>query len=727
MGTPKLASDKPRLAFFRPCNPSPPPFIRQHLDEHVLCLETFFDVILIEEDCDYDQICGKIQPDLSLFESGVYARAERRIRNTHRHAGIPKIGLLNSDAYCPSRSVFLSDMDEWGVETFFTISMTLRDRAPQLFRDRLFVWPNFADSKRFRTYPGGKQTCIVFAGSHAPHYPWRSRVNRLLSARFPINALPHGGWEATERTTSMISGDAYALALSSALIAPTCGTVANELVRKHLEIPACGAMLLTERTAAVEAAGFVDMETCVFASEEDVVDKVQHLLANPDEIARISANGQALAHARHDLKHRNQIFQWYELNRRANPNETIAQPDPFRNMVLQKCEQSDLLAPQIVSSGRDWALIVAGDDAAEAGKPDTARSKYLAAINYHYEAEAAVGLARLALRGGNATLGKKWVRDSIIRITYQRGAAEPDPVEWSVFILSTLCAGNIHKAVAAARQYHHLTHNELARTRYLVHRLSGAQARQAPDRRRLSIHRDLTVPWAAWIGDVSQMLEACGQTDLSRRAAALSSTADPAEAVSRLGPSVGRRRIGRRSQEVSRHYWSKLGLRSRLRQVRGQLRPQAPAIENPMPSIIGGRRIETIALIGVASDDRVGEWARHACRRSTEPCALVTVGDPPSSDTPLQFIPDRGNDAFGSGRLLPIPLNDQSMAIVGTAAATHWPCEAFKNAMLVVLTNANMDTAQAFAIDFNSDGAWRQIDLPEQILALGVAAWERNQ
>lgn len=723
-GVSKLTSARPRLAFFRPDNPALPTFIRQHLDEHVRCLETFFDVTLIEEDCDYDEVCSRVRPDLALFESGVYARIERRIKNTHRHPGIPKIGLLNSDAYCQSRSVFLADMDEWGVETFFTISMSLRGRAPQSFRERLYVWPNFADTQRFHTYPGGKQTRILFAGSQAPHYPWRSRVNRLLADRFPINTLPHAGWEPSEHANKMVSGDAYALTLSGALIAPTCGTVANELVRKHLEIPACGALLLTERTAAVEAAGFVDMETCVFASEEDVVDKVEYLLSNPDEIARISANGQALAHARHDLKHRNQVFQWYELSKRASASDIIVQPDPFGPMTLQSPGQRETPRSEVGNAGRDWSLIVAGDSAAEAGDAETARSNYLATLNYHYEAEAALGLARLALRSGNASLAREWVWNAIIRVTHYRGCNRPDPVEWSVFILTMLCAGDTKRAVAAARQYTLYTHDELSRVRRLVHELSATHPAQGPNRRRLSIHRDRALSWSAWLEDTRQMLAACGQTDLAERASRLSSREDPAEGISRLTAPAGPRKTGPGSRDVPRHHWSKLGLRARFFHLRYRLRKDHPAIENPIPAMLSGRKVTTVALIGVPSGDRVGHWARHACRRNPEPCMLVTVGDPPGPDTSLSSIPERGNDALGERFSLPIALNERSIALIGPAASRHWPSQAYRGAMLVIMTDATKDDARALAMQFDSDAAWRRLDMPTPVAEIGVAAWE---
>ena len=51
-----------------------PQFVLAHQREHVKCLSQFFNVVVIDHDCDYQQICDRHQPDLTLFESGVEYR-----------------------------------------------------------------------------------------------------------------------------------------------------------------------------------------------------------------------------------------------------------------------------------------------------------------------------------------------------------------------------------------------------------------------------------------------------------------------------------------------------------------------------------------------------------------------------------------------------------------------------------------------------------------------------
>ena len=714
---PRDPAGRPRLAFFRPNRGDLPAFVQQHFDEHVRCLEFFFDVVLIEENCSYDEVCGRLQVDLALFESGVYVRSDRRITDTHRHPSIPKAGFLNADAYCVTRSVFLSDMDEWGVENFFTISMSLASRVPQL-RDRLFVWPNFADIRRFHTYPGGKQTPILFTGSLASNYPWRNRINHLLGRRFPIVALPHGGWFNASQARNVLYGESYARALSSSLIVPTCGTIAHELVRKHLEIPACGALLLTERTAAVEAAGFTDMETCVYADETDVVDKVEHLLAHPEEIERISSAGQHLARTRHDMAHRNQIFQWFELTKRCTAGETITQPDPFGDMVLRPKGCRATQAPEMIV-GRDSALVDAADRASAAGLFEGARAGYHAVLNYHYEAEAAIGMARTALRCGDAALARKWVWDSIVRCIHLR-AKEPDPVEWSVYILALLCAGRIRGAIKAAGRYDLLTHVELARVRHLLHRLTRKSPAPAPDRCRSSVHRDRNLSWPAWVDDAARMLDACGQVELARRARAIAGDAEPSQALSSLRAAAGPRRVGRQLSSL-RYYHHYHRIRSRLAQL---YRRRASALANPFPEMLGGRGIRTVMLVGISPEDGVGALARNACRRSPEPYTLITVGDLPGPGIPPARALGRGSNALGDGAPLRIGLTDRTAIIIGQPATGLVSLDVCLGAKLVVLTHLDEKSLPVLAARLDATPFWKRASLPASAGRFGLAAWE---
>src|ERR1035438_8355915 len=97
---------KPRLLFFQfEYSPKLPEFLLIHKREHAACLSQFFEVTVVDTDCDYQEVCERYQADLALFESGVPNPACRRpkIRNTHTHPTIPKLGFLHADGLCCAR------------------------------------------------------------------------------------------------------------------------------------------------------------------------------------------------------------------------------------------------------------------------------------------------------------------------------------------------------------------------------------------------------------------------------------------------------------------------------------------------------------------------------------------------------------------------------------------------------------------------------------------------
>ena len=132
----------------------------------------------------------------------------------------------------------------------------------------------------------------------------------------------------------MTYGEQYAQAINASWFVPTCGTVAKEVVRKHFEIPGSKACLVTEKSASLEAAGFIDMQNCVFVNEKDVLDKVNFLINNPDKLREITDAGYNLVHAHHTFKQRNQIYQWYKLNKILKPHQKIAQLNPFKDLEV---------------------------------------------------------------------------------------------------------------------------------------------------------------------------------------------------------------------------------------------------------------------------------------------------------------------------------------------------------------------------------------------------------
>ncbi|MDN3482569.1 glycosyltransferase [Arthrobacter sp. APC 3897] len=492
-------SNRPRLLFFRWAKPGLPGFLNRHLDEHVHTLGHFFEVRVIDTDCDYAAECDAFTPDLCVFESGVYA-GERSIRNTSSRPDIPKLGFLHSDPYDLARAVFLSDMDRWGVQEFFTTSTAMAEYTPEI-AERLFVWPNSVDPAVFRAYPVEKNIPVLFTGSQERHYPWRNAVGRVLSASFATMTLPHYGWGKGGGRT--VFGEDYARLLSASIFVPACGSMSRDLVRKHLEIPAAGACLVAEDTPALAAFGFVDMANCVLGEAEELPEKLDALLADPGRLAAIVRAGQDLVQERHVQARRSQVLEWLQLQAVRRPGEVIAQAGPAGNLFL--ATENSLPEP-FTAGGRDREFLAAGWQLLAEGEPGDARREFLKCLNYYFIPEAVVGAVFAELASGNAEAARDFSTQALVDTFTDRAAPDPDPVLWATHLRALLCAGERRQAEAAALQFGNLQHSELDRMR----RLLGVPMKN-DGRFRASVCPVPARTQEGWDTELAQQLTACGQ------------------------------------------------------------------------------------------------------------------------------------------------------------------------------------------------------------------------
>ena len=448
---------KPRLLFLRFSRSDLPAFIRLHLQEQVLCLSQFFDVTVINDPCNYGQLCDKYEPDISMFESGVYV-GQRDVTNVSAHPHIPKLGFIHCDAYCRTREIAISDMARWDITTYFTISVSLGSYTPAI-ADSLFVWPNFANPDIHRDYNLPKVIPVLFTGSRAIHYPWRNRVNSVISQHYPSLQCPHFGWfgaDTNRPTSRMMYGREYARLINASWVAPTCGTVANDVVRKHFEIPACNTGLITQRTPAIESAGFSDLVNCVFADDVDVLEKLDYLFQRRDELDRITLAGRQLVESRHTIQHRDQIFQWYTLHKHLKPGQKIVQLGAFLPLTIVP-QSAQISNSHVMSNGVDRLLLVQGDEKLWSARYDEAEILYRQCLNYHHMPEPNLRLALCCLYKGNPRGAIDILSTHIDWALTGYKDVEPDPVEWAYFIVALLCQGKYPAGPVPCEPIQHTT------------------------------------------------------------------------------------------------------------------------------------------------------------------------------------------------------------------------------------------------------------------------------
>ena len=515
------SGEKPRLVFFQ-CRYDKrlPGFLLLHAREHVRCLSHFFDVTVVNSDGDYGQICEEHRPDLSLFELGVnHGSCQRpRLKNLGACAEIPKIALHNADSFCNARAGLLSDLDHYGIETVFAITTTAAEHNREL-ANRLFAWPNFIDPEVYRDYGQWKTIPILITGNQNNLYPWRQRVTRLMTRRYPCLICPHPGYEPEAFRGFVLHGESYARTINASSMVPVCGTVALEMVRKHLEIPACNSCLITERSPALEAAGFVDMENCVFADASDIVEKVDFLLQKPEDLRRITAAGHQLVHTRHTMGRRSQMLEWFKLNKRLVNGDRIVQSGPFEPLRVCSSSASAREHSYVVGRGIHLQLIEEGDQHLASNRIQEANQSYAECLNYMpWMPEPHLRRAICSLREGKAKDARAEIELLVSFILDSYGAFQPDPVEWAYYILSLLCLGDLNEAKRRAEQFASLNYPELNRVRWLVGRIAGGGDQVASSaNRRLTIYLLPSFTASDWMQHVGGMLRACGQKKIAEQ------------------------------------------------------------------------------------------------------------------------------------------------------------------------------------------------------------------
>jgi tetratricopeptide (TPR) repeat protein len=513
---------RPKLVFFQwKYDPQLPAFLLNHARDHVRCLENFFDVTVINDSCDYHEVCDRYEPDIVVFESGLDNITCQKpiVTNVKGNTNVPKVALHNADSFSGARAGFNSDIFHLGIEAIFAIATTAAEHNPELAND-IFAWPNFIDPAVFHDYGERKDIPVLLTGNRTTFYPWRQKVFRLLSEHFPSLYSPHPGYESGSSLVQFMVGENYARTINSASLVPACGTIAREIVRKHFEIPGCRSCLVAEKTAALEAAGFVDMENCVFADEHDVVDKLSFLFKNPDKLSEITNAGHNLVHSRHTLAQRDEIRQWFDLRRDLKPGQRVIQPGLFQALRVVDTSAADRHS-NVAGNGVHLRLIASAREKLGDNHYDEAKLAFSKCLNYmNWLPEARLGLTLCDLNQGDAKKAASWIEPNISYVLEQYGAVDPDPVEWAYYIVCLLSLGRLDAARDHAERFPKLIHPELDRVRWVTAllrdgRTSGRFPAGREPRSRKTLHPQQDTEPRIWLERLCKILESCKQSGMA--------------------------------------------------------------------------------------------------------------------------------------------------------------------------------------------------------------------
>ncbi|MBV1691287.1 glycosyltransferase [Novosphingobium sp. G106] len=303
------------------------------IDEWVGALALHCDVETIEQDFDLVEVYERVKPDLLLFDSINWGRRHRlNIANIDAYPDLPRALFANNDPHDPMRPLMMDMLPTYGIDTIFCMGHEALEQMNELRRFNCFVLPKFVDSGVFRDYGEAKSIPVAIMSAHLfpTFYPWRAQVTQEIQHILPTLLYTHPGYANGGHNPFAIQGESYARMLSRSQFCVSDTTVLDYVVRKHLEIPAAGSVLVSPECEALSDYGFVDMENCLLGpAGAELYKKIVAVARDPQLYEQIRANGHALVHARYTRQAWTHILDWYACRRALKPGEKVQQEGVF--------------------------------------------------------------------------------------------------------------------------------------------------------------------------------------------------------------------------------------------------------------------------------------------------------------------------------------------------------------------------------------------------------------
>lgn len=314
-------------------NPESAPVLDAVVDEWIHALALHCDVEVIEEDFDLVEVCDRVRPDFLLFDSIHWGRKHRlAIANIDARPDLPRALLLNCDPHDPMRPLMMDMLGTYGIDTIFCTGIEDLEQMNELRRFNCFVLPKFIDCAVFRQYDEPRSIPLTVMSAHLfpSFYPWRAKLTEEVQRVMPTLLYTHPGYRQGVSNPFEIRDESYARMLSRSQFCVADTTALDYAVRKHLEIPAAGSVLVAPRSAALADYGFVDMENCILGDAgQDLYDRIIAVARDPERYERIRTAGQSLVHARYTRRAWTHILDWFACRGALKPGEMVQQDGVF--------------------------------------------------------------------------------------------------------------------------------------------------------------------------------------------------------------------------------------------------------------------------------------------------------------------------------------------------------------------------------------------------------------
>ncbi len=506
------------------------PFNNAIEEEPITLFKAHFDVKLIDQDFDYGHVCDFYNPDLVIYTTpGGNRPVPLKITNIRARQDIPRVGFTILDPHDTSRVLLLQQMDELLIDRFFACNVATLRQSPEL-AGRGFVLPLYFNSKIFRDYQLEKIIPVsVFGGMMSPgFYKWRAEQGREIFNHIPTLFYTHPGYESPILAHRYpIAGEDYAKMINRSHFSLSDANRLDYIVRKHLEIPGSGTILISPNTPEVAAYGFVDMENCVLGSGKELLEKIAYVAANPDVYLKICRSGHDLVHSRYTLEHWTGIADWYACHKSLRSGETVQQQGAFGPFVAVP-QRENVSALHGELHGNDLTVlmetalenILRGENFKET---EESLLSVLDWVGHIGEPWVPLGLVQL-LRGDLSKAISLFSMAYIIR-EKRDTISDLDPEEVAWLSLAGAMAGNQALLDMTRGKSAEMRHVSIRRMQWLgVVLASGGDASSPPDDvlarmpgDRLSIHWLGQVDLKDWLGLVDRVLTANGRGEVLKK------------------------------------------------------------------------------------------------------------------------------------------------------------------------------------------------------------------
>ncbi|KIY20624.1 glycosyltransferase [Mesobacillus subterraneus] len=173
------------------------------------------------------------------------------------------------------------------------------------FRER-FIWtPHHVPTDIFYDYQLEKEIDFLMIGAIFPKlYPERVKMLEIMQREKGFVYFGHPGYKDLSGKEAVLIGEAYAKQLNKAKIFLTCDSVEHFPLMKYFEALASNTLLLASASDELTELGFVDGETFVSVTSDNVREKALYFLENEQERRAIAQAGFKMVNSRHTTEKR---------------------------------------------------------------------------------------------------------------------------------------------------------------------------------------------------------------------------------------------------------------------------------------------------------------------------------------------------------------------------------------------------------------------------------------